>query len=51
MIGRRSPSARRSRRLLVCDADAGRLIIADGYHRLCAAYSIHGDVLIPSKNV
>jgi hypothetical protein len=37
--------------LLVRDADAGRLIIADGYHRLCAVYSIHEDALIPCKIV
>jgi hypothetical protein len=37
--------------LLVRDADAGRLIIADGYHRLCAVYSIDEDALIPCKIV
>ena len=36
--------------LLVRDADAG-LIIADGYHRLCAVYSIDEDALIPCKIV
>lgn len=27
----------------------GRLIIADGYHRLCAVYSYNEDALIPVK--
>ncbi|HET6452593.1 MAG TPA: hypothetical protein VFI08_14845 [Spirochaetia bacterium] len=29
----------------------GRLIIADGYHRLCAVYSVDEDALIPCKIV
>jgi hypothetical protein len=29
----------------------GRLIIADGYHRMCAVYSIDEDALIPCKIV
>ena len=37
--------------LLVRDAGVGRLIIADGYHRLCAVYSIDEDALIPCKIV
>ena len=48
MIAKRTPL---SPLLLVRDADAGRLIIADGYHRLCAVYSIHEDALIPCKIV
>jgi len=37
--------------LLVRDAAHGRLIIADGYHRLCAVYSYDEDALIPCKIV
>jgi hypothetical protein len=37
--------------LLVRDGVPGRLVIADGYHRLCAVYSINEDALIPSKIV
>lgn len=32
--------------LLVRDTTHGRVIIADGYHRLCAVYSYHEDALI-----
>jgi len=35
--------------LLVRDSDAGRVIIADGYHRLCAVYGVDEDALIPCK--
>ena len=35
--------------LLVRDAISGRVIIADGYHRLCAVYSFDEDALIPCK--
>ncbi|HUN25938.1 MAG TPA: hypothetical protein VMU67_06475 [Steroidobacteraceae bacterium] len=37
--------------LLVRDATGHRLIIADGYHRLCAVYSYDEDALIPCKIV
>jgi hypothetical protein len=38
--------------LLLCrDKANARLIIADGYHRLCAAYSFDEDVMIPCKIV
>lgn len=37
--------------LLVRDAVSARVIIADGYHRLCAVYSIEEDALIPCKIV
>jgi hypothetical protein len=37
--------------LLVRDPALGRVIVADGYHRLCAAYSVDEDVLIPCKIV
>jgi disulfide oxidoreductase YuzD len=35
--------------LLVRDAVAGKVIIADGYHRLCAVYGVDEDALIPCK--
>lgn len=35
--------------LLVRDPQHGRVIIADGYHRLCAAYGFNEDALIPCK--
>ena len=37
--------------LLVRDSHNGRLIIADGYHRLCAVYSFDEDAVIPCKIV
>ena len=35
--------------LLVRDPANGRVIIADGYHRLCAVYSVDEDAVIPCK--
>ena len=35
--------------LLVRSAELGKVIIADGYHRLCAVYSVNEDALIPCK--
>lgn len=35
--------------LLVRDSSTGKVIIADGYHRLCAVYSFYEDALIPCK--
>ena len=35
--------------LLVRESRNGMLIIADGYHRLCAVYSVDEDALIPCK--
>ncbi len=36
--------------LLLCrDPGHGRLIIADGYHRLCAVYSFDEDAMIPCQ--
>ncbi len=32
-------------------AVAGRLIIADGYHRLCAVYKFDEDAMIPCRIV
>ncbi len=37
--------------LLVRDQANGKLIIADGYHRLCAVYRFDEDALIPCKIV
>lgn len=37
--------------LLYRDKRIGRLIIADGYHRLCAVYRFHEDAMIPCKIV
>ncbi len=37
--------------LLVRDSANGKVIIADGYHRLCAVYSFDEDVEIPCKIV
>ncbi|MBF0504374.1 MAG: hypothetical protein HQL14_04645 [Candidatus Omnitrophica bacterium] len=35
--------------LLVRDSQNGRVIIADGYHRLCAVYFYNEDALIPCQ--
>jgi len=35
--------------LLVRDSANGMVIIADGYHRLCAVYTINEDASIPCK--
>jgi hypothetical protein len=35
--------------LLIRDPLRGRVIIADGYHRLCAVYSFDEDAVIPCK--
>ena len=37
--------------LLVRASDHGKVIVADGYHRLCAVYSFDEDALIPCKIV
>jgi disulfide oxidoreductase YuzD len=37
--------------LLFRDKRSGKLVIADGYHRLCAVYSFDEDALIPCKIV
>jgi hypothetical protein len=37
--------------LLYRDTTNGKLIIADGYHRLCAVYKIDEDAMIPCKIV
>jgi hypothetical protein len=37
--------------LLTRDPTNGKVIIADGYHRLCAVYSLDEDALIPCKIV
>ena len=35
--------------LLVKDSKNGKVIIADGYHRLCAVYTFNEDAVIPCK--
>lgn len=35
--------------LLVRDEALGRVVIADGYHRLCAVYSFDEDALVPCR--
>jgi hypothetical protein len=37
--------------LLLRDSGTGKVIIADGYHRMCAVYSYHEDALVPCKIV
>jgi len=41
----------RSFLLLVRDTRSSKLIIADGYHRLCAVYMCDEDAVIPCKIV
>jgi succinyl-CoA synthetase beta subunit len=35
--------------LLLRDPTRGKVVIADGYHRLCAVYSLHQDTPITCK--
>jgi disulfide oxidoreductase YuzD len=35
--------------LLIRDEKNGKVVIADGYHRLCAVYSFDEDAVIPCK--
>ena len=37
--------------LMVRDSVNGKVVIADGYHRLCAVYSYNEDAVIPCKIV
>jgi hypothetical protein len=37
--------------LLVRDQENGKVIVADGYHRLCAVYGFDEDTLIPCRIV
>jgi len=37
--------------LLIRDSVNGKVLIADGYHRLCAVYSYNEDAVIPCKVV
>ena len=37
--------------LLVRDKNNGKVVIADGYHRMCSVYSFDEDALIPCKIV
>lgn len=35
--------------LLVRDKDNGKVIVADGYHRMCSVYGFNEDAVIPCK--
>ena len=35
--------------LLLRDKENGKVVIADGYHRMCAVYEINEDAMIPCK--
>ena len=35
--------------LLIRNSSAGKVVIADGYHRLCAVYSFDEDIVIPCQ--
>jgi hypothetical protein len=37
--------------LLVRDTNNGKVVVADGYHRLCAVYTYDEDAVIPCKIV
>ena len=37
--------------LLVRDKDHGKVVIADGYHRMCSVYAFDEDALVPCKIV
>jgi disulfide oxidoreductase YuzD len=37
--------------VLVRDSNNGKVLIADGYHRLCAVYSFNEDAVVPCKIV
>ena|ERR1700761_5515095 len=37
--------------LLVRDPGGGKVVVADGYHRLCAVYTFDTDAMIPCKIV
>jgi len=37
--------------LLVRDTDKGKLVIADGYHRICAVYQHNEDAVVPCRIV
>ena len=37
--------------LLVRDTNHGKVIVADGYHRVCAVYTFDEDAMIPCKIV
>ncbi len=50
-LARISKNERLSALLLYRDTVSQRLIIADGYHRLCAVYSLDEDAEIPCKIV
>ncbi len=35
--------------LLIRDPEHGKVVIADGYHRLCAIYALDEDAVIPCR--
>ncbi|MFN6070246.1 MAG: hypothetical protein ACK45T_24430, partial [Pseudanabaena sp.] len=35
--------------LLACDSNLGKVVIADGYYRVCAVYRQNEDISIPCK--
>ena len=37
--------------LLVRDTDNGKVVVADGYHRLCSVYALDEDAVVPCKIV
>ena len=37
--------------LLVRDKDNGKVVIADGYHRMCSVYGFNEDAIIPCRIV
>ncbi|GBG14885.1 uncharacterized protein NMK_2486 [Novimethylophilus kurashikiensis] len=37
--------------LLVRDRSLGKVVIADGYHRICAVYKVDEDAMVPCKIV
>ena len=37
--------------LIVRQPELGKMIVADGYHRICAVYSVDEDAVIPCKIV
>lgn len=37
--------------LLVRDKERGKVIVADGYHRICAVYHYNDNIIIPCKIV
>jgi len=51
LLGLNNSHVSKDQKLLVRDAAHGKVLIADGYHRLCAVYSFDEDAVIPCKIV